>query len=283
MNYIKTGIGMSTKNKRKKTKGITLILIVFVVVILSFFLHKTNIPIVSQISSGIVGFLDGSTKTIGGIFKEGFGYFGNIKTLKEENRILAEEKADLKYSLLAIPTLEKENETLRVKLGIKERYNHFKLEYADVVIRNYNSWDETFEINKGKNQGIKEKQTVVVEQGLIGYISKVEDNTSTVTTILDPGTAVSIDISSVNKVALVKGDFTLKKSGNLKLVYIPIDTEVSISETIYTSGIGGVYPKGIPVGIIIKVVNKKNEIDRYAVVKPVQNIADVKSVAIIVN
>jgi len=283
MNYIKTGIGMSTKSKRKKTKGITAVILTFVIIILSFCLYKTNIPVVSKISSGIVSFINGSGKMVGGLFKEGFGYFGDIKTLKEKNEKLAKEKSDLKYSMLEVSKLEKENETLRIKLGIKEKYSHFELQYADVVIRNYDNWDETFEINKGKKQGIKEKQTVVIEEGLVGYISNVEDNISTVTTILNPGTAVSIEIASINKVALVKGDFELKKAGDLKLVYIPIDTEVSIAETVYTSGIGGVYPKGIPVGTITKVINKKNEIDRYAVVKPVKDIADVKCVAIIVN
>lgn len=283
MNYIKTGIGMSTKNKRRQTKGITTVVLIFGIIILSFCLYKTNIPVVGKLSSIIVEFIDGSGKMVTGVFSEGFGYFGNIKTIRKENETLKKEIADLKYKMLEIPMIEKENETLKVKLGIKERYNHFQLEYADVVIRDYNSWNETFEINKGKNQGIKEKQTVVIEQGLVGYISSVADNTSTVTTILDPTAAVSIEIASINKVALVKGDFELKKTGELKLVYIPIDTEVSISETVYTSGIGGVYPKGIPVGTIIKVVNKKNEIDRYAVVKPVENIANVKSVAIIIN
>lgn len=117
----------------------------------------------------------------------------------------------------------------------------------------------------------------------MGHISSVSKETSIVTTILDPNVSVGVEIASVNKNALVKGDFSLKNEGKLKLTYIPIDTEVSVSETVYTSGIGEVYPKGIPVGVIEKVINKKNEIDRYAIVKPLVDINNIKSVGIIIN
>lgn len=281
MNYIKMGIGMSTKSKRKKTKGITTVILIITMIILSFAFYKTNIPLVNTISYKIVSFVTGTGKMIGGVFTKGFDYFEGVKDIKTENAKLLEENTKLKYSLVEIPLIKEEIEALKIKLGIKENYNHLDLAYADVLLRDYGNWNETFEINKGSKQGLKEKQTVISSKGLVGYISKVGENTSTVKTILDPSTAVSIEIASINKVALVKGDFQLKKAGNLKLVYIPIDTDISIAETVYTSGIGGLYPKGIPVGTIIKVVNRKNEIDRYAVVKPLHNIYDIKSVAII--
>jgi len=270
------------KNKKKKNKFIPILWIVAVIALLVFF-SKVKIPGISNVAGGITSAITDVAHGIGGVMSNGFKYFGNTKKLKQENKKLEEKIDELEYKLLEIETLEADNESLREKLEIKDRYNHFKLIYADIVIKNYDNFDETFVINKGTRDGVKEKQTVITKDGLLGYISKVAKNTSIVTTILDPNVSVGVEIASVNKNALVKGDFNLKNESKLKLTYIPIDTEIAVDEVVYTSGIGEVYPKGIPVGTIEKVVNKKNEIDRYAVIKPLADINNVTSVGIIVN
>jgi len=270
------------KNKKKKNKFIPILWIVAVIALLVFF-SKVKIPGISNVAGGITSAITDVAHGIGGVMSNGFKYFGNTKKLKQENKKLEEKIDELEYKLLEIETLEADNESLREKLEIKDRYNHFKLIYADIVIKNYDNFDETFVINKGTRDGVKEKQTVITKDGLLGYISKVSKNTAVVTTILDPNVSVGVEIASVNKNALVKGDFNLKNESKLKLTYIPIDTEIAVDEVVYTSGIGEVYPKGIPVGTIEKVVNKKNEIDRYAVIKPLADINNVTSVGIIVN
>lgn len=278
MNYL----NMSNKRKNKKKK-LTLVISILVTIGLIIFFSKVNIPGISNLSGKITGGVSDVFYTIKGTFKDGFDYFGSVKKLNKEKEKLEEKIEKLEYELLEIDVIEADNDSLREKLEIKDRYNHFKLVYADIVIKNYDNFDETFVINKGKKDGVNLKQTVITKDGLLGHISKVNDDTSVVTTILDPNVSVGIEIASVNKNALVKGDFSLKNEGKLKLTYIPIDTEVSVSETVYTSGIGEVYPKGIPVGTIEKVINKKNEIDRYAIVKPLVDINNVDSVGIIVN
>ena len=115
------------------------------------------------------------------------------------------------------------------------------------------------------------------------YYEWKSENTSVVTTILDTTSAVSIEISNINKLALVKGDGTLKNKAQLKLTNIPIDTELTDGETIYTSGIGNLYKKGIPVGTISKVINKRNDIDRYGIVDIFVDIDSLSLVGVIIN
>ena len=136
---------------------------------------------------------------------------------------------------------------------------------------------------RNEYSGSEKKQTVISAEGLVGFVSKVEENTSEVTTILDPSSAVSIEISNINSLALVKGDFSLKSQGKLKLTNIPIDTELAVGETVYTSGIGELYKKGIPVGSISEVISKKNDIDRYGIVEVFVNIDSLDLVGIIIN
>ena len=276
-------LGITKRKKQRKKNGAKTLFSIAIVVILIVFFSMVKVPGISKISDSILSVVFTVSKSVKGILTEGFSYFGSIKELNNENKNLKEEIGDLKYKLLETSALESDNESLRVKLEIKERFNHFKLEYADIILRNYDSWNETFTINKGSEDGLKEKQAVITEDGLVGYIAKTNKKTSVVKTILSPSVAIGVDIASVNKNALAKGDFSLKDEGKLKLTYIPIDTEISVSEIIYTSGIGGVYPKGIPVGTILKVVNKKNDIDRYAIVEPLANINETKSVAVILE
>lgn len=276
-------LGITKRKKQRKKNGAKTLFSIAIVVILIVFFSMVKVPGISKISDSILSVVFTVSKSVKGILTEGFSYFGSIKELNNENKKLKEDIGDLKYKLLETSTLESDNESLRVKLEIKERFNHFKLKYADIILRNYDSWNETFTINKGSEDGLKEKQAVITEDGLVGYIAKTNKKTSVVKTILSPSVAIGVDIASVNKNALAKGDFSLKDEGKLKLTYIPIDTEISVSEIIYTSGIGGVYPKGIPVGTILKVVNKKNDIDRYAIVEPLANINETKSVAVILE
>lgn len=272
------------KNRKKKNNNIFIGIIIAICIIVSIYLLSLiTIPGISKFSGYITHGISSLFSTIGGFFNEETNYFGNVKRLNDEvNKLRAD--IELKnYDLMEKSVIEKENNDLRALLKIDEKYSHFKKEYANVIYRSYDNWNETFVINKGKKDGISIKQTVITSEGLVGYISETTDHTSIVTTILDPTTSVSVEISSINSLALTKGDFSLKGSEQMKLVNIPIDAEVSTSETIYTSGIGEVYKKGIPVGIISKIVNKKNEIDRYAVIDTLVEFSSLDMVAVILE
>ncbi len=114
-------------------------------------------------------------------------------------------------------------------------------------------------------------------------MSQVTNSTSVVTTILDPNTSVSVEISTVNALALAKGDFDLKDNNQMKLTNLPISTELSVGEKVYTSGIGTMYEKGLVIGEISEVVNSKNSIDRYGIIKPYVDFSSLDFVAIIMD
>lgn len=227
--------------------------------------------------------IDTAFNSIRGVITEGTNYFGNVKKLKENNIKLNEKIEELKLNILELQKVERENEDLRVALEIDEKYNHFNKVYANVIIRDYSNWNETFTINKGTNDGIKLKQTVISSGGLVGYISNVTPTSSIVTTIIDPNISVSIEIATINELALLKGDFDLKNDGQMKITNIPINAEVSVGEKIYTSGIGTMYQKGLIIGEIKEVINKKNDVDRYAIVEPYTNFSSLDFVAVIVE
>ena len=176
-----------------------------------------------------------------------------------------------------------ENESLKTMLDIKNSYKHFNLKLGNVIYREHDNWTQTFQIDIGSNDGVKLNQAVVHKDGLVGYISKVNDTTSTVTTILDPSSAVSVNISTINEPAMLQGDLSLKSKNQLKLDFIELDAEVSIGDMLYTSGLGSMYPSSIPVAKITEVVSKKNDINRYAITEPCVDIKKISEVAVIIN
>lgn len=269
-------------NKGRKTKKLIFIgiFLVLVIMFVCFFLRNNSNSIVSKVSSVI-------SSPINFIYN-----FLNlnedkpdadIEKVRQENEVLRAENETLKYQVLESQKILDENTTYKQMLNIQKEYQHFELVMGNIIFREHDNWTQTFTINVGKNDGVELNDAVVHEKGLVGYISSVSDNTSVVTTILDASTSVSVNISTINEPAVINGDLELKSKNRLKLTYIPIDTEVAVSDMLYTSGIGVMYPASIPVGKIVEIVNNKSDVNRYAIVEPSVDISKIAEVAVIVN
>lgn len=274
----------SRVKKSKKTKNmlVSIIAIIVGIVIVMYLLTLINVPVLSNINGYAIHIISTIKSSVSGVFELGTGYFGDIKTLKKENTNLKTQINDMYYELLDMEVLSRDNDNLREMLAIDESYSHYTKIYANVILHSLDNYNNTLVINKGNKAGIKIKQTVITADGLVGYISNVSDYTSIVTTVLDTSSAISVQISSINKLAMAKGDYDLINSNQMKLINIPIDTEVAINEKVYTSGIG-IYQKDIKIGEIGAVVNKKNEIDRYAIIESAVDFESLTTLAIIVE
>ncbi len=273
------GIDFSNNSQKRKKKIIFIIIfLIFVIMFVAFFFRNNNNKIVSSIASFV-------SKPINFVY-ETFNkpkMSSDIEELRNENETLKAENEKLQLQALEYQRIIDENTTFKEMLNIKKEYQHYDLIMGKIIYREHDNWTQTFTINVGANDGIKLDQTVVHKDGLVGYISNVTQDSAVVTTILDASASVSVNISTINEPAVVNGDLELKAKNRLKLTYIPLDTEIAISDMLYTSGIGVMYPSSIPVGRITEVVNNKNDVNRYALVEPCVNISKISEVAVIVN
>lgn len=270
------------KVNKKKIIFIALLLILSIFVASVLFKNSSNI-ILSNISSVILKPFVCIHDFTNSVFGKISGYFCNKESVVSRNNELEEENNSLKLQLLEMQKILDENTSLKQMLEIKKSFQHFDIAMGKIIYREHDNWTKTFRIDIGSDDGVKENQAVVSKEGLVGYISKVNTDTSVVTTILDPSSSVSVKISTVNEPAILKGDLDLKSKNRLKLEFIELDANISISDTLYTSGMGSLYPSSIPVGKIIEIVNSKNDIDRYAIVEPNVNIATISEVGVIIN
>ena len=275
------GIDFSNNSQRRKKKIIFIIIfLILAIMFVAFFFRNSNNKMVSNIASFI-------SKPIAvvynGINKITDSTSSDIDELRAQNEELKKENEELKIQALETQKIIDENTTLKEMLDIKKEYQHYKTVMGNIIYREHDNWTQTFTIDIGANDGIEIDQTVVHKDGLVGYISNVTQKTAVVTTILDASSSVSVNISTINEPAVVNGDLELKSQNRLRLTYIPLDTEIAVSDMLYTSGIGVMYPSSIPVGRIVEIVNNKNDVNRYALVEPCVNISKISEVAVIIN
>ena len=100
-------------------------------------------------------------------------------------------------------------------------------------------------------------------------------------TIVDSSSNTSSILSSSRDSVVCKG--LLEQNNNLKAVYIPTDATVAGGDSVETSGLGGIYPKGIYIGKVSKVVNTTNLNDRYAIIETGVNFNKLETVLVITN
>lgn len=268
------------RNKRSGVLGIviTIIILILLVVISNIniksvsFLENVLNPIVMPIQNGLTYLknkIEGNNE-----------FFTDINKLKAENEDLKQKNSQLEQSLRELEIIKSENEVLKEYVNLTDKYDYQTVP-AYVIDRNSSNYSKTIIINIGEANGIKPNMTVIADEGLVGYVISTTKNTAKVQTIIDTSTSVSSVISTSREAIIVSG--TLEGDNILKAMYIPTDAEILGNDKVETSGLGGIYPKGIRIGTIKQIVNTKNNIDRYAYVETAVDFSKLETVLVITN
>ena len=225
----------------------------------------------------------GVTK-VANVISQGRAYFEGYDALEEENAELKKKVSELEQKERDADIALEENDRLRSLLGIQERNRSFKLQTAEVIARSPGEWATTISLDKGSNQGIAVNDLVITEEGnMVGYVSNVAPTYCDVTTVIDTNMQAGALVTRTREAAIAEGDYALMSEGNLRLSYLEPDSDVVIGDTVETSGRGGVFPKGIMIGTIERVVPEDNGISNYGVIKPFVNVEKITNVAIITD
>ena len=208
-------------------------------------------------------------------------FFTDINNLKEENKELKQKNSELEQSLRELENIKTQNETLKEYLDLANKYGEYKTVPGYVINKDISNYSKTIIINVGEKDGVKENMTVISDKGLVGHIVSVTNSTAKVQTIIDTSSSVSCSMSTTKDSIVCKG--TLDEKSSLKAMYIPTEANIIQGDSIETSGLGGIYPKGIHVGTIKKVTNTKNIIDRYALVEAAVDFEKLDTVLVITN
>ena len=268
------------KTKKGGIWGIIITIIILILIVI-FSNRESNTSFFENIANKLVMPVQNGLTYLKNRVSGNSTFFADINNLKNENKDLKDQNSKLEKSLRELENIKTENETLKEYLGLTEKYGEYKTVPGYIIDKDISNYSKTIIINIGKNDGIEENMTVIADEGLVGHVISVTNNTAKVRTIVDTSSSISC-LMSTNKEGIVcKG--TLDGNSELKAMYIPTDANLVQGDSVDTSGLGGIYPKGIHVGTIKKIISTQNIIDRYAIVETAVDFNKLNTVLVIKN
>ena len=269
------------KNKKKGIAGVVITIVIIILLVVFTNSNANQVSYIQDICNIFVMPIQNGFTYLKNKISGNDSFFADMDTLKAENEELKKKNSELEQSLRELEIIKAENDTLKEYVNLKDKYTDYTTMPADVINRDISNYSSTIVINVGSDDGIKEEMTVIADSGLVGHVISVTNNTAKVQTIVDTASAVTSTISTTEDTIVVQG--TLEDKSTLRANFIPTDAVVLQGDTVETSGIGGIYPKGIHIGTITEVVNTSNITDRYAIVETAVDFNKLNTVLVITN
>ncbi|MBE5761297.1 MAG: rod shape-determining protein MreC [Clostridiales bacterium] len=179
--------------------------------------------------------------------------------------------------------LRKENERLRQLLDFsaKDKLNYVG---ASVVAMTPGNWFSSFTIDAGANDGLKENMPVVTSDGLVGFLSEVSPNTSIVQSIVDSRSSLAGMVSRTRAHGVVNGTLYVRDNNNLMdMTYLVDDTSLAIGDVILTSGLEGIYPKGLVIGTVSEISRQTQDNIGSIIITPSVDFRRIEEVLVVVS
>lgn len=264
--------------KSKKSSIIGIVITILILIILVVITNNNSIKLEGIASKIVMPIQNGITYLKNKITGNG-QFFVDINNLKAENEALKQTNMELEQQLRELDIIKAENEMLTEYANLTDQYSEYNTVPAYVINKNISNFSENMVINVGSKDGVKENMSVISEKGLVGYVVSVTDSTAKVQTIIDTSTSVSATITTTRDSIICQG--ILDSDTTIKATYIPLDATLAIGDKVETSGMGGIYPRGITIGTIKEIVNTKNIADRYAIVETAVDFSKVETVLVI--
>lgn len=192
-----------------------------------------------------------STRGLENLWREYFYLVG----LREENRRLKTTLEHAKGELSSLREIERTNRRLQQLMNFAKDYD-LPVVGARVVAWDPGPWFKTLTIDRGSADGVMSGQPVVNEQGVVGRIVEVAPRFAKVLLITDYNSRIDALISRNRERGIVAG----RGEKTLSIMYVRKNIEVLRDDMVVTSGMGGMFPKGIPLGRISRVKKTGHDI-----------------------
>ena len=197
-------------------------------------------------------------------------YYKDTAAIEEENAALRQRIAEMEETIRQAEADRAENVLLRELLNLTEQRRDLSdLEAATVTEHSVTNWTSSLTLNKGTSLGIETGDCVIDETGaLVGVISEVGLNWSTVLTLVDTDTSLGAQIFRKKDLGIAQGDFSLMEQKRLRLDYLTTDSQLLSGDLVVTSGLGEYYPSGLVIGSIEEIQVDDSGAASYAILAP---------------
>lgn len=258
-----------------------IVLCVISLLLLTFYLREGDTGPIHAVRGGVMT-VTSPVRMLGSAVAAPFGALGNIaqnatassetlSELKKRNEELTAQVAELSEAQETAERLEK-------LVGLKSTYS-LESTAARIIGSTGDAWTDSVIIDKGSASGFEVGMPVCSSGGVIGQIIEVSANTSTVRLITDDQSGVSAMIQGSRAQGVLQG----QADGTLRLEYVVSDAEVATGDIVITSGIGGTFPKGLPLGTVSSIDRAPNAVYYTIVVRAASSAESNEEVLVITS
>jgi rod shape-determining protein MreC len=206
----------------------------------------------------------------------GFQNYLYLLHTRKDNLALLEENRKLLNTMAGLRETQEENLRLRKLLHFQEKF-HMETVVARVTAKDVSTEFRAIRLNRGESSGIKKDMAVVTNEGVVGRILRTTQNTADVVTILDLLSAVDVIDERSRAHGIVEG----MTDEVCQLRYTVRTDDIEPEDVLISSGLGGIFPKGIPVGVVSNVNRKPFGITQDVEVRPSVDFSKLEEVLII--
>lgn len=197
--------------------------------------------------------------------------------LQRENNRLKAERLAIRAKLQQMTALESENARLRLMLQTTTRVGD-RVRVGEIMSVNANPYRHDIVIDKGRRHDAYEGQAIIDADGVVGQIIRVGSFTSEAMLISDPDHALPVEVNrnGLRTIAVGTGEYD-----RLDLPYLPNNADIRPGDLLVTSGLGGAFPAGYPVGEVTAVTRNPTESFATIRAKPATALNQVREVLLI--
>jgi rod shape-determining protein MreC len=205
--------------------------------------------------------------------------FAEREAMIAENRQFRRDRLETEARLQRLAALDAENARLRELLDSTARIGNRAL-VAEILAVDLDPYRQRFDLNRGLVDGVYVGQALIDAQGVVGQVVRVGPLTSEAVLITDADHAVPVSVNrnGVRTIAVGTGD-----SSRLRLPYLTNNADVMVGDLLISSGLGGVFPAGYPVGRVLDVQRRPDQAFAEIVAEPVSSLDRDREVLLVWN
>ncbi|RJP57846.1 MAG: rod shape-determining protein MreC [Deltaproteobacteria bacterium] len=265
--------------RRYRVIVITVSLCIVAILLISLNIKERKKPhlfeeIIFEVSSPFQKTIQSTVKGV----KTLWGNYVFLVNLKKENTVLNKTINALKEENLRLREAAIANIRLRKLLLFKEEFTS-PMVPAEVIGEDPSSWFKTIILDKGSKDGIEKKMAVVTSEGMIGCVIEVSISVSKVLLSTDHSSAIDVMVQRTRAKGILEG----RVNQTCQLKYVSRADDVRMGDDIISSGLGGIFPKGLLLGRVSKIKREGSGLFQYVEVTPSVDFAKLEEVFIVVG
>jgi rod shape-determining protein MreC len=199
--------------------------------------------------------------------------------VRAENRRLREEVQRLRVEALVSTETADENRRLRALLALKSRLP-LETITGEIIAREWGGWVRSLTVNRGRGDDVRRLTAVISPDGLVGRVIDVRPGASIVQVLTDPTSTVGAHSLRTRAPGIVEGD----PRGTIRFKYMARGgAGLSVGDLVVTSGQGGVFPRGVPIGRVRSIDDRGAALFHYAALEPVVDFARIDEVLLVIG